>query len=35
MICLSVLTISSFKRRKIDDMLICFNDIKFQEEKER
>ena len=35
MICLPVLTISSFKRKKKDDLLTCFDDIKFQEEKER
>ena len=35
MICLRVLTISSFKRRKKDDILTCFDDIKFQEEKDR
>ena len=35
MICLRVLTISSFKKRKKDDIITCFDDIKFQEEKER
>ena len=34
-ICLPVLTISSFKKIKKDDLLTCFDDIKFQEEKER
>ena len=35
MICLTVLVISSFKRKKKDDLLTCFDDVKFQEEKER
>ena len=35
MICLPVLTISSFKRREKDHLLTCFDDIKLQEEKER
>ena len=34
-ICLPVLTISSFNRRKKDAILTCFDDIKFLEEKER
>ena len=34
-ICLPVLTISSFKKRKKDHLLTCLDDIKFQEEKER
>ena len=34
MICLPVLTILSFKRRKKDDMFTCSDDVKFQEEKE-
>ena len=35
MICLPVLTKSSLKRRKKDDIITCFDDIRFQEEKER
>ena len=35
MLCLPVLTMSSFKRRKKDALLTCFDDVKFQEEKER
>ena len=34
MICLSVLMISSFKRKKKYDLLTCFDDVKFQEERE-
>ena len=35
MICIPVLMMSSFKLRKKDDLLTCFDDVKFQEEKER